>query len=430
MKIELSEIESCVKKLTIEVPQDKVEQEKSVVYAELARSANIPGFRKGKAPKKILEQRYGKSALGDVAQRLIQDSYRQALEEKKLSPVGDPVIEDISFEENAPLSFSATVEVLPEVELKEYQGAVVKKKVAQVADDEVEKTIDQYRERMARLEPVEDRAAENDDFVVMDFRATRDGVEVPPLTGQGKQVHLQPDDMLEAVYSGIRGMKKGEEKTFNAALPKEFPDPDLAGADLEFYVKVNDIKKKVLPEVDDELAREVSEFDTMTAFRESISRTIKRRNESMAENDLRKEVIALLISQNSFDLPPKMVEKRADVLAERTETRFRESGVDMNQGHYNRNDFIERYRESAELEIREEIILASVARTEKVEVSEEDLTREISELSRMLGQPEDVIKTQLSQNDGMMGLYQKVVFDKAYNTVLGKLKIEETEEKS
>ncbi|MDH5511152.1 MAG: trigger factor [Nitrospinota bacterium] len=430
MKIELSDIESCVKKLTIEVPQDKVEKEKSVVYAELAKSANIPGFRKGKAPKKILEQRYGRSALGDVAQRLIQDSYRQALEEKNLSPVGDPVIEDISFEENSPLSFSATVEVLPEVELKEYEGAVVKKKMAQVTDDEVDKTINQYRERMARLEPVEDRAAEDEDFVVMDFRATRDGAEVPPLTGQGKQVHLRPDDMLEAVYGGIRGMKKGEEKTFTASLPKEFPDPDLAGADLEFYVKVNDIKKKVLPAADDELAKEVSEFDTLAGFRESIGRTIKRRNESMAENDLRKEVIAMLISQNAFDLPPRMVERRANILAERTETRFRESGVDMGQGHYNRKDFLERYRESAELEIREEIILASVARKEKVEVSEEDLSLEISELSRMLGQPENVVKGHLSQNDGMMGLYQKVVFDKAYNTVLGKLKIEETEEKS
>ncbi|MDH5477525.1 MAG: trigger factor [Nitrospinota bacterium] len=430
MKIELSEVESCVKKITIEVPLERVEQEKSTVLADLAKSANIPGYRKGKAPKKILEKRYGKSAMGDVIQRLIQDAYRQALEKNNLNPVGDPVIEDVSFEENAPLSFSAMVEVLPEVELKEYEGVVVKKKVAQATDEEVDKTIGQFRERLARLEPVEDRPAADEDYVIIDFRATRDGKEIAPLTGQGKQVHLRPDDMLEVVYSGIRGMNKGEEKTFTAVLPKEFPDPDLAEATIEFYVKVNEIKKKALPELDDALAQEVSEFDTMEGFRESIQRSIRRRNEAMAENDLRQEVVAMLIAANTFDLPPRMVERRTQALAERTEQRFRESGVEMGQSHYNRADFIERFRENAEREIREEIILASAAKKEKVEVTEADMAREISELSRMVGQPEDVVKRQLSQSDGMMGLYQKVVFDKAYETVLGKLKIEEESKES
>jgi len=425
LKIDLVDIESCVKKISIQVPQEKVEQEKIAVFAELAKSANIPGFRKGKAPKKIIEQRYGKSALGDVAQRLINDAYRQALEKNNLNPVGDPVIEDISFEENAPLSFSATVEVLPEVELKDYTGTVVKKKVAKVTEAEVDKAIDSYRERMARMTPVTGRAAADGDYVHIDYKATRDGAEVAPLSGQGKQVHLRQDDMLEGIYSGIRGMSPGEEKTFKATMPKEFPDASLAGVELEFYVKVIDIKEKTLPAADDNLAREISEFDNMEAFRDSLNRSMQRRNQTMADNNLRDEVLGLLIQENPFDLPPRMVERRARALAERTERRFAESGVDMTSSEYRREDFMARFQESAGREIREEIVLASVARQEKTQVTEADINHEIGHLARMIGQPEDVVKAQLSQSDGLAGLYQKIVFDKAYKAVLEKMKIEE-----
>ena len=425
MKIELEDAGVCVKKISIEVPKDKVEEERKAVFAEMARQAHIPGFRKGKVPHKILEKRFGPSALGDAADRLIRGAYREALEKNNLNPVGDPIIENVHFHEGSPLSFSATVEVLPEVELKDYEGTVLKKKVAQVSEDEVTRALDRYRENMARLEPVLDRPAAEGDFVIMDYRASREGKEVAPLTGQGKQVHLVKDDMLEGVYSGIVGMNKGEEKTFTATLPKEFPDPELAGAQLEFYAKVNEIKAKILPALDDNLAKDVSEFDTLDGLKDSIRRGIIRRNESMAENALREEVVSHLIKENPFGLPPRMVERRTSAIAERTEKRFRDSGVAMDGSHYNRDAFMPRFQESAEREIREEIVLASAARKEKVEVTEADINHEIGELARILGQPEDMLKARLAQGDGLIGLYQKAVFDKAYQAVLGKMKIEE-----
>lgn len=429
MKIELVDVENCVKKISIEVPKDKVDEEKKAVFAELSRQAHIPGFRKGKVPQKILEKRYGKSALGDAAERLIRDAYREAIEKNSLNPVGDPVIENVNFDDGAPLSFSATVEVLPEVNLKDYDGVPVKKKTRKVSDDDVNRALEQYRENLARLEPVTGRPAADGDFVIIDYKANRDGKEVSPLTGQARQIYLRQDDMLEGVYAGVRGMSQGEEKTFKAILPKEFPDPELAGADLEFYVKLNEIKAKVLPALDDNLAKEVSEFDTLEGLRESISRGLARRNESMAANGLREDIVSHLIKENSFDLPPRMVERRTALMAERTEKRFRESGVDMAGSEYKREDFMARYREGAEREIREEIILASAARKEKVEVTEADLNHEIADLARMLGQPEVVVKAKLSQGDGLIGLYQKAVFDKAYQAVSAKMKIEEEEAK-
>ena len=425
MKIELEEIESCVKKISVEIPIERIEEEKKSIFIEIGKTANVPGFRKGKAPQKILEQRFGRHALNDAAQKLIKDSYYEAVEKNQLNPVGDPEFENVSYEDGKPLVFSAIIEVLPDVELEEYAGAVMKKKILPVDEKEVEDTINSYRERAAQIAPVEGRQAQEDDFVNIDYKASKDGNEISALVGENRQIHLKQGGMLEAVSQAIIGMNKGEEKTFTAPLPKEFPDPELAGADLEFYVKVNGISERILPELDDEFAKSVSEFSDMEGFRNSVKTSIQRRNESMAVNDLRTEVLSMLIEKNPFDLPPKMVERRAQTLAERTEGRFRDSGVDMGGSEYKRENFMERFKENAQREIREEVILASVVRQEKIEATEDELNSEIARISKMFGQPEEVIRKQLAESHGLAGLYQQVVFDKAYNTVVGKLTIEE-----
>ncbi|HEB73497.1 MAG TPA: trigger factor [Nitrospirae bacterium] len=425
MKVELEDIQSCVKKISVEVPLEKVNEEKSVVYEEMAKEVNIPGFRKGKVPRKMLERRFGKSALQNAAQRIIESSYKEAIESNNLRPIGDPMIDDIKIEENEPVSFTATVETFPEIEVEKIDGARFQRKIKKVSDKEIGQIIDNARERQARFEPVEDRAAQEGDYPLIDYAATKDGEKIEVLSGDNKQVRIKKGDMLEEVQSNVVGMKKGEEKKFDAVLPKEFPDPQLAGEKVEFTVKVNEIKKKTLPEVDDDFVKEISEFDTLDEFKADLKSQLEKRNESMAQNDLREEILTYLIEKNSFDLPPRLVQRHAKGLAKRARQRFESQGIDMGESDFDTDKLKEKFHEDAVRDLKEQALVASFGKAEKIEVSEEELKKEIESLSKMMGQTVDQTTQQLAQSNGLEGIYQKLFSEKAYGLMMEKLTIED-----
>ncbi|MBI4829148.1 MAG: trigger factor [Nitrospinae bacterium] len=427
MKIELQDVESCVKKIIVEVPAERVNQEKTALFNELAREVTLPGFRKGKAPRKAIEKRYGKSILGDAAERLIQDAFRKAVEDNKLRTVGDPMVDNINIEENQPLTFTATVEVLPEITVKDVAGLAFTRKIAKVTDAEIDRILEGYRQRHARFEPVEGRAVREGDYPIIDFTSRHNGAPVPSLQGQNKQVTVNKEDMLEGVLSNLIGMNKGEEKTFTAALPKEFPDPELAGADLEFTVKVNEIKAKTLPELNDEFAQEISESETMEALRTLLRENLEERNRSMADNDLRAQIVSRLIADNTFDLPPRMVEKHAEHLAERANRRFAERGVDLSSG-FDFEKFREKHLQDAATEIREQVILSTFARGVGVDVTAEDLEAGITRVAGMMGEPLQSVRERLMSHggQGLERMAQNLLLEKAYDALKAKLTIEDT----
>ncbi len=426
MKIELEEIQSCVKKISVEVPLERVNEEKSAVYAELAKTVAIPGFRKGKVPRKVLEKRFAKSVLEDAAQRIIQNTYKEAIESNKLRPVGDPMIDDIVIEENEPISFTATVETFPEIEIGEISGMKFQRKIRKAGEAEIDRIIESHRMQHARFEPVEDRAVEDDDYPLLDYSATKDGAELELLKGENKQVHIAEGNMLEDVYTNVIGMKKGEEKEFEATLPKEFPDPELAGAKAHFKVRVNEIKSKTLPELDDQFAREVSEFDTLEEFRADIRSNIEKRNQSIAQNDLREETLTRLIEKNPFDLPPRLVEKQAEALAQRAERRFASQGVDMSSSGLDYEKFREKYLSDAVRELKEQALMAAYGKAENINVDKEDMDREIESLAAMMGQSKEATTRQLAESNGLDGLYQKIFRDKVYEAMMEKITIEDS----
>lgn len=426
MKVELEDIQSCVKKISVEVPLEKVNEEKSAVYDEMAKEVNIPGFRKGKVPRKMLEKRFGKSALQNAAQRIIESSYKEAIKSHNLHPIGDPMIDDIVIEENEPVSFTATVETFPEVELEKIDGVKFQRKIKKVSDEEINRIIDNAREQQARFEPVEDRVVQEDDYPLIDYAATKDGNKIQLLSGDNKQVHIKKGNMLEEVQKGVIGMKKGAEREFDAVLPKEFPDPELAGATVQFKVKVNEIKKKTLPEVDDEFAREISEFDTLDEFKTDLKSKLEKRNESMAQNDLREEILTYLIEKNSFDLPPRLIERHAQDLAKRAQQRFANQGIDMGSSGVDMDKLKEKFQEDAVRDLKEQALITAFGKAEKVEVSEEELKKEIESLSQMMGQSVETTTQQLAQSHGLEGIYHKLFKDKIYGLMMEKLTIEDS----
>jgi trigger factor len=419
-------MEACVKKISVEVPLDRVNEEKSALLSEIAKSAQIPGFRKGKVPRSVLEKRYGKSLLTDAAQKLIDSAYREAVESNDLRPIGEPTVDNLVIEEDQPLSFTATVETLPVVELKEFDGYKFTKKINKINDDEISKILDNIQQRHARFEPVEDRPAQENDYVTVDYTAEKDGKEIEPLKGEAREIHLTKGDMLEAVFNNVVGMNKGEEKTFEAPLPKEFPDPELAETNVTFNVKVGEVKLKILPELNDDFAKEASEFDTLAELEADLKDNIEKRNSSMADGQLRDDILGKLIEENSFDLPPRMVDSQADMIAQRTERRLASQGIDMEQSHMDHAQFRDKYLEDAVREIKEQIILSAYAKTAEIDVSQEEFEAEIEKMSTMFGQSVEQTRQQLGQSGGLEGLHHKLFTDKTYEAIIEKVEVEET----
>ncbi|MGK7344482.1 MAG: trigger factor [Candidatus Nitrospinota bacterium M3_3B_026] len=426
MKIQLEEVKPCVKKITVEVPAEKVSEEKSAIYRELARTATAPGFRKGRVPMSILEKMYSKSVLGDAAQRLIQSAYREAIDTHNLRPVGDPMVDEIKVEDDQPLTFTATVETFPEVELKDVSGVSLKREIQKVDETEIDRIIDHYRERQARFEPVEDRAVEEGDFAIIDYSAERDGAPVENFRGENKQVQVSEDNMLAGFYSGVIGMSRGEAGEFKAALPKEFPDPELAGAELDFKVKVNEIKRKVLPEADDQLASEVSEFDTMDGFREDLRGLLEKRARDAADNDLREALLSRLIEDNPFELAPSLVERQAEALAQRYEQRLKSQGIDLAEAGYTGEALKEKSAEEAERMLKEQVILSAYGRKKGIEVGEEDINAEVEKIAGMMGQTAEMTRRQLAESDGLSGVARQAFSEKVYAAIMDEITIEDT----
>ncbi|MBI5814168.1 MAG: trigger factor [Nitrospinae bacterium] len=425
MKIDLVEVQPCVKRITVSVPADKVREEKASVISEIAVNAAIPGFRKGRAPRKMVEKMYDKAVAGDVARRIIDKAYKEALESNNLRPVGDPMVEDIRMDDNAPFSFTATVEVFPEITVNDISGIKLERRIHKVADTEIDKVVERLQDQHARMEPVEGRGVEDGDFAFIDYSATKDGQPVQHFNGANRQTNVSKDSMLEGFYDGLAGVKKGEEKEFPATLPKDFPDAELAGAQVLFKVKVHEIKKKTLPAADDELAREVTEFDTMEQWRVDIRKGLEKRYVEMANEALEEELLTKLIEANPFALPPRLLESQTHAMAHRAEERYKSYGMDMKEAGLDHDTLHEKMRGQAERVIKEQVILAAYEKASGVEVGEEEIRREVEKIAGMMGQPVEDTFRQLAQRDGLEGVGNKAFTTKVYGEMMKKLTIED-----
>ncbi|VAX18484.1 Cell division trigger factor [hydrothermal vent metagenome] len=426
LKIDMQDVEPCVKKLSVEIPIDRVNEEKSALYKKLAKSANVPGFRKGRAPRKVLEKMYAESVMGDAAQRLIQSAYREAIEAKNLQPVGEPMVDDVKMEESEPISFTATVEIFPEVDLKDISGISLTRRTIKVNDTEVDRILENYRERQVRFEPVEDRGIQDGDHAIVDYSATKkDGTPLEHFSGQGKQVSVDKNEMFEDFFNGMCGMTKGEEKEFDAKLPKDVPDPELADSTVKFKVKINEIKQKVLPEVNDDFAREVSDFDSLELFKADLKAQTEKRNKEAANNALRDDLMKKIIEDHPIEISSGMTERQATALANRSKENFKSQGIDPDKMGLDDEKMMEKSRVDAVRMIKEQAILSAFAKTHGIEVTDEDIDKEIEKLATMFNQPKDVTRQQLTASKGMEGVATQAFAEKTYGVMLEKITIED-----
>lgn len=407
-------------KLEITIEAEKFENAIKKVYFQSAKYFNIPGFRKGKAPQHIVERYYGKEIFyEDAFNEVVPAEYEKALEENKIEAVARPKIDVVKMEKGQDLVFTAIVATKPEVELGKYKGIEIEKIEYTVEDEAVENEIKTMQEKNARLITIEDRAVEQGDITTIDFEGFADGVAFEGGKAENYELEIGSGSFIPGFEDQIVGMKIDEEKDINVTFPKEYFSKDLAGKEAVFKVKLHAIKKKEMPELDDEFAKDVSEFDTLEELKKSIREKLEKQMQDKAKYEKEQEVIKAVCETSKIDIPAGMIELEIDNMVKDMEQRMSYQGLKLDQYLKMLNKTEEEFRKEFEPQaieaIKSRLTLEAIVAKEGIKASEEEVTEKIKEMAKNYGRKEE----ELLENENVKKyIEQGIVSEKAIDLLI------------
>ncbi len=420
--------EKSTVELTIQVEADAFEAAVQKAYEKERKNIGVPGFRKGKAPRKIIEGMYGTGVFYEEAiNQVYPGAYAQAVEEQKLDDVGYPKIEIVEVGKDG-LTFKALVSVRPEVKLGAYKGLTASKDVAKVTDKDVDEELKPYIDRATRLVSV-DRAAQNGDTVVIDFEGFDNGEAFDGGKGENYDLKLGAGMFVPGFEEQLVGAKAGEEKDLDITFPEDY-HPGLAGKAVVFHVKVKEVKEPQAPVVDDEFAKDVSEFETMDAFRKSLAEKIADRRSKQADADFENQVLEQLIENMECEIPDGMVDVQLDRLMEDYAMRLQSQGISMEDYQkmmgVNGDIVRESARPSALRQVQMQLALTAVADAENIEVTDEEVQAEIDRLAKQYNIDVEQVKAAVPVED----LKKDLRLRKASDLVIAEAKVGKAKKKA
>lgn len=384
-------------KIELTVEAQKFEEAIKKVYFQSAKYFNIPGFRKGKAPIQIVEKYYGKEIFyEDAFNELAPEVLEEAVKENNLEIVSRPEIDIKQIEKGKDLIFTATMETKPEVELEKYKGIEIKKIEYNVTDEDVEHELHHMQEHNARLVTVEDRPVESGDTTVIDFEGFVDGVAFDGGKAEGHELEIGSNTFIPGFEDQIIGMKIDEEKDINVKFPDEYFSKDLAGKDATFKVKLHEIKKKELPKLDDEFAKDVSEFDTLEDLKKDIKEKQEKQNKDKEKYETEEAVIKAVCDNMKVEIPQGMIETETDNMLKDIETRLSYQGLKLDQYLQMMGKTAEEVKKEYEPQaieaIKSRLALEAIVKQEKIEASEEKINEKLEEMAKNYGKTADELK--------------------------------------
>ncbi len=420
----------CRQQITVEIPADVVSEEQESIIKQYAKQARVPGFRQGKVPASVVRNRFADQIKEQMLENLVPQYFRVAVMSGGYKPISSPHISDLHFESGEPIRFTASFDVMPEFELGDYKGIKLEKPNVQVSDEEVEHEIKHLQDQQASFDPVEEeRALQDGDFAQVSFEATpkqpeaAEGEEkkpeqpVEPVRMDEVMVEIGGPSTVAEFTEHLRGAKAGEERSFDVVYPAEFHDQRLAGKTFGYKVKINAIKKKTLPELNDAFAKELSpEIETMEKLRETIKENLRSHRQHEADHEAKEKLIDQLVSQHEFPVPTSMIEHQIDLRLERGLRALAAQG--MRPEDMKRLDFRKLrlgQREAAVKEVKSGLLLHKIADAEDIQVSDEELDQEISALAQQTQQTPDDVKQQLSKDQGLDRIRSRMRGEKALN---------------
>lgn len=397
MSVQVQTLEKNMAKLTVEVSAEELEKALQSAYLKNRGKMSVPGFRKGKVPRQMIEKMYGPSVFyEDAANELIPEAYENAAKESKLEIVSQPEIDVVQIEKGKPFIFTAEVALKPEVTLGKYKGVSVPKTELEVTDEEVVAEIDKEREKNARTINVEDRAVKDGDLTIIDFEGFVDGTAFEGGKGENYQLKIGSHSFIDTFEDQLIGKNIGEEVEVNVTFPEQYQAAELAGKPALFKVVVKEIKEKELPELDDEFAAEVSEFDTLEEYKADVKAKLVKGKESEAKAKKEDAIIEAIIADAKMDIPDAMITTQAKQMAEDFAYRISQQGLSLDQYFQftglNRDTFIEQMKPQALKRIQSRLVLDAVVKAENITPSEEQYEEELSKMASMYSMELDKLK--------------------------------------
>lgn len=413
----LEKIENSVAELKFDITPEKFEEGMKKSYKKNVKYINVPGFRKGKAPRPMIEKMYGAEVFYEDALNFVfGDVYEEAVKELELDVVDNPEITDVSEikkGENTTLSVKVTVK--PEVKLGKYKGIKVEKVEYNVSDEDVDAEISKLQERNSRVIEVEDRAVEKDDIAVIDFEGFKDGVAFEGGAGKDFELTIGSGQFIPGFEDQLIGANKGDDVIVNVTFPEDYHAEDLKGAAVEFKVKINAIKKKELPALDDEFAKDVSEFDTLEELKNDTKAKLEKQNNDRAKAETEDKAIEAVAEETEVEIPECMVNHQLDNMLRDYDARLQGQGITLQQYFQmtgmTADTFKEQFKDHATKQVKVSLTLEAIAKAEKVEASAEDIEEEYNKIAENYQMKAEDIKKFIREEDIKDGIINRKVVE-------------------
>ena len=430
MQYTVENVSSVKKTLHIEVPADEVVRELNSAYKELKKRAKVKGFRPGKIPRSVLERLFKKDVHADVSSKLIQSSFMEALKETELKVIGNPQLDPPELDASGPYAYDATVEISPEIDDIEYKGLALKRTNYTVSDEEVEAQLKILQKNMADYQKIEEsRPIREDDYALINYEGFREGQPFPE-TAQTENFRMKIGDgqILKEFDEQIIGMKPGDTKEVNVTFPQDYSNENLAGLDISFRVTLNEIRKEVLPQINDALAKKAGQYETLDELKKVIVDNLKQGYSKRMEQELHEQIYQDLIAKTDFEVPDTLVEMELEGIVAEAERSFAYRNISMEDLGVTRESIAEKYRDTAVKQVKRHLLLNKMIDQEDLNLSDDELESALGEMAENFNQPLEEIKKYYDQQQDKLEFFKHTLLEKkAIKLIIESGKIEDVE---
>jgi trigger factor len=402
---------TCRRELELEIPAETVKKAVERVAKEFARVARVPGFRPGKAPVTLIRRRFADDIKSEVLQSLVPEQIERAVTESKLVPVTQPQVDKVDFTETGPVKFRATFEVLPEFELGQYKDLEVEVDELKIEDSDVDKALDELRDRNATFVPVEGRAVADGDYAQLKLKGIPAGGG-EPIEADSVLCHVGGEETMEPFNQNLRGANTGDHKTFDVTYPSDYPDPKLQGKTYTYAVEVLGIKEKKQPELTDEFAKDVSDTTSLEELRKKLRESLEAARAHRQSEQGREKLLAQIVKSHEFPVPEALVEHQMDSRLERTVRSLASQGVDPRAVNVDWVALRSRQKERSIDDVKAELLLDRIATAEKIDVADEEVEKQIAAIAERSGESATAVRANLTRQGALDRMKSKIRSEK------------------
>ena len=417
MEIAVENLSDLTRKLTITLPKETVGPALDKAYAKINKEVKLKGFRRGKIPQSVLEKNFRDQIQAEVGEKLVQETYFEAVEKEGLEPVVHPEIAEHRFPEDGTFVYVALVDIKPQIELKEYKGLEVEKPVLTVGEEEVDKELTLLQRHQAALKTAEEgHVIAMDDVAVVDFQGFHNGKAMKEVRNENYSVDIGMNRLGKDFEEKLIGMKKGDKALYEVDFPADYPNPLLAGKKVEFKVDVKDVKVRVRPELDDEFAKDIKpELTSLEALRDDIRARLQKAKDDALQGDLDDKIMHKLIELNPFEVPQRLVNYEIQEMLKQTEENLKRSGLSFESAGINLEELVEKNRDVAAKRVKGDFLLKKIAEVEEIKIADEDIQRGYQRIADQYRMTLDEVKKYFQRREEILPFMNELHNEKVLN---------------